>query len=857
MSEHESRTSQRSPGRARRVCGAIGKGFGTVLLVLFLAALIFLCLFALYVKNILSQQVDFSIEGFSLDQTSVIYYEDPQTGNDVVLQKLYGGANRTWVKYEDIPKNLVHACIAIEDKRFNDHQGVDWITTLRACAKMFFGNGSAGGSTITQQLIKNITGNREVTVRRKLVEIFSALEFEKDHTKYEIMELYLNIIGFGQNCSGVQSASQVYFGKNVEELDLAECASLIGITNNPSIYDPYINEEKNKARQEIILYEMLDQGYINQQQYDTAVAEELVFRNTSGQTADDGEREYYSYFEDQVIRDVVSDLCEKTGYEYDIVSKMVMTGGYSIYSTYNPTVQAAVDQVYQNLSNIPKTASSQQLQSAIVVCDNKTGDVVAMAGGVGKKEGSLTWNRATQSYLSPGSTIKPVAVYAPALELRLISPASVYDDTPYSFTDDSYWPKNLDATYRGLVTINEALCQSLNTVPVKLVAEMTPEYCYTFAKDKMGLRTLVSDYVNAKGDVLSDANLAPMAMGGLTKGVTVRDMTAAYTTFANEGVYREARTYTKVVDAAGNVILDHTQDSRVAMKDMTAWYINDMLENAVAYGTGVEAQLPGMTVAGKTGTTTSDFDRWFAGYTPYYTAVVWCGYDDPEEVVLTDSSTNPAIVLWKNVMQRVHEGLADKPFARPTNVVECTVCSESGLLPTEACYADPRGNCVIKLELSLYDVPTQNCNVHRMVDICRASGHVTNEYCALVEGNETYQIGLLDLQRYFPVRGVVVQDQAYVLAQKSLPGGSFAAVSPDVDAISVPCYIHDEDSIPEDEEEKDKMSDWISDLLGGRGDDEDEGGDGQEGEGNQGNEGNQEENGTGGTPDRSGLVTAP
>ena len=816
MSERENRTPERSSGRARHVFGVIGKVFGTILLVCFLTALIFTCLFALYFKNDLSQQVDFSIEGFSLDQTSVIYYEDPKTGQDVVLQKLYGGANRTWVQYEDLPKNLIHACIAIEDKRFIDHQGVDWLTTMKACVGMFFGNGSAGGSTITQQLIKNITGNKEITVRRKLVEIFTALEFEKDHTKEEIMELYLNIIALGENCSGVQSASQVYFGKNVEELDLAECASLIGITNNPSIYDPYINPEKNKERQEIILYQMLDQGYINQQQYNEAVAEELVFRNTSGERNTDGSEEYYSYFEDQVIRDVVSDLCEKTGYEYDIVYKMIMTGGYSIYSTYDPDVQAAVDKVYQDLSNIPNTASSQQLQSAIVVCDNKTGDVIAMAGGVGEKEGSLTWNRATQSYLSPGSTIKPVSIYAPALELGLISPASVYDDTPYSFTDDSYWPKNSDSTYRGLVTINEAMCQSLNTVPVKLAAEMTPEYCYTFAKDKMGLSTLVSDYVTASGAVLSDANLAPMAMGGLTNGVTVRAMTAAYATFANEGVYREARTYTKVVDASGQVVLDNTQSSHVAMKDMTAWYINDMLENTVAYGTGTAAQLSGMTVAGKTGTTTSDFDRWFAGYTPYYTAVVWCGYDDPEEVVLTDSTTNPAIVLWKQVMEQVHDGLADKPFARPTNVVECTVCSESGLLPTDACYADPRGNCVIQMQLSLYDVPTQSCNVHKMVDICKESGHVANEYCALVEGNETYEVGLLDLVRAFPVRGIVVLDQAYVLSSVQVPAGYYPAVSPDVDAISVECYIHDEDDLPEDEEEDKQMSDWISDLLGGR-----------------------------------------
>ncbi len=777
-----------------------GRIVGTIALVGVLTVLVFACLFALYVKNDLAQQTDFSLEGFALDQTSVIYYEDPKTGQDVVLQKLYGGANRTWVKYEDIPKNLVHACIAIEDKRFMEHHGVDWYTTMKACVKMFLGSGSAGGSTITQQLVKNVTGNRDVTVRRKLSEMYSALQMEKEYSKEEIMEWYLNVIALGENCEGVQSASQVYFGKDVSELDLAQCASLIGITNNPSIYDPYINPEKNKERQEIILGEMLSQGYITQVQYDEAKAEELVFVRKSADS-DNGDEEYYSYFEDQVIRDVVHDLCEKTGYDYEIVYKMVMTGGYQIYSTYNPDAQAAVDAVYEDLSQIPETASSQQLQSGIVIIDNQTGDIVAMAGGVGKKEGSLTLNRAAQSLLSPGSTIKPVSVYAPAIELGLITPATVYDDTPYSFTDNSYWPKNSDSTYRGLVSINEAMMESLNTVPVKLVAEMTPEYCYQFAKEKMGLSTLVSDYVTSSGEVRSDVNLAPMALGGLTNGVTVRAMAAAYAAFADEGVYREARTYTKVTDASGkNVILDNTQDSYPAMKDMTAWYITDMLTNTVEYGTGYGAKLENMTVAGKTGTTTSDFDRWFAGYTPYYTGVVWCGYDDPEEVVLTNSETNPAVVLWQKVMSTLHEGLANKEFAKPTNVVECTVCRDSGKLVTDACKEDPRGNRAVKVRLSLYDVPTENCDVHTEVEICDASGHVANEYCALVDGNTTHKVGLLNITRAFPTAGIVVLDQSYVVPSDDLPAGYYAAVSPDVDAINVPCYIHDADDLPKKED---------------------------------------------------------
>ena len=814
------KNTQPSGSAARRILKGFGKVFGTMVLVLFLTTLIFACLFALYVKNNLSAQVD-SIDGFTLDQTSVIYYEDPKTGQDVVLRKLYGGANRTWVKYEDIPKNLIHACIAIEDKRFEDHQGVDWVTTLKACVKMFLGRGEAGGSTITQQLVKNITGRDEVTVRRKLVEIFSALELEKKYTKKQIMELYLNVIALGENCEGVESASQVYFGKSVSELDLAECAALIGITNNPSIYDPYINADKNKERQVIILDQMLEQKYITQEQHDTAVAEELVLHNASGEAS--GDEDYYSYFEDQVINDVVRDLSEKTGYDQTIVRKMLMTGGYKIYSTLNPDVQAAVEEVYQNLDNIPNTASSQQLQSGIVIIDNKTGDVVAVAGGVGEKQGSLILNRATQSYLSPGSTIKPVSVYAPALELGLITPATVMDDTPYSFTDARHWPKNSDSIYRGLMNINEAVGLSINTIPVKLVAQMTPEYSFEFAKEKMGLSTLVSSYVNAAGDTFSDVDLAPLAMGGLTRGVTVKAMAQAYATFANEGVYREARTYTKVVDSDGKVVLDNTQQSHVAMKDMTAWYITYMLENTVESGTGTAAQIANMTVAGKTGTTTSDFDRWFAGYTPYYTGVVWCGYDDPEEVVLTDSSTNPAIVLWQKVMEQVHDGLANKEFNKPTNVVECTVCRDSGLLMTDACREDPRGSRAVTVELSLYDVPTQNCDVHKEVEICGASGHVVNEYCKQVEGNSTKTVGLLDVSRAFPVRGITVQDQAYAVPNDSLPAGYYPALSPDVDAINVECYIHTRDDlpepeVPEDDDEEDsasRISAAVRDILTG------------------------------------------
>ncbi len=818
----EAYDNQRPPrSRARKIWGRIGKVFGTLLLVGFLTLLVFVCIFAMYIKNDLSEQVDFTVEGYAMDQTSVIYYQDRSSGEWKVLKELYGEENRVWVSYEKIPYNLKKACIAIEDKRFEEHQGVDWLRTIKASANMFLGGSTAyGASTITQQLIKNITHEDEVTVRRKLVEIFRALDYEKKYTKDEILELYLNIIPLGERCFGVQAAAQTYFGKNVEELTLAECASLIGITNNPSKYNPYLNPKKNKERQEIILGEMLDQGYISQSQYQQAVEQELVFVNRSGEN-DSGD--YFSYFEDQVITEVVRDFMEKTDYEYDLALKLLQTGGYKIYCTIDPEVQAAVDKVYQNLENIPDTASSQQLQSAIVVADNATGDIVALAGGVGEKSGSLIWNRATQSRLQPGSILKPISVFAPALEQGLVTPSSVYDDTPYQFTDRAAWPKNSDSTYRGLVSINDALCYSLNTVAVKLVAEMGTDYCFQFARNRFGLSNLKEEYVTANGTVLTDMDLSALALGDLRGGgVTVRDMAAAYGAFTNQGYYREARIYTRVLDSDGKVILDNTQDTNQAMSPTTTWYCNYMMQNAVDYGSGSGAQLENMAVAGKTGTTSNDFDRWFAGYTPYYTAVVWSGYNDPEEIVLTDTTENPSITLWRMVMEDVHRELPEKAFDKPTDVVIATYCADSGLLATDACKNDPRGDRTVTGELYLADVPTQTCNVHRMVKICGASDHVTNEYCNQVPGNFLYEKGLLDVNRVFPIAGITVQDQAYVWPSQPIPAGYHTGVSPEVDSISVECYIHSEEDLPKEEEEEEEeeegqetndLSQWIDEWM--------------------------------------------
>lgn len=805
MQKSQKKRRQRSAGSVFR---AIGKAFGTLMLVGVLSGLVFVCIFAVYVKTDLTSQLDLSLDGFALDQTSVIYYYDDATGDYQELQQLYGKENRIWADYEEIPQDLIFACIAIEDKRFYEHHGVDWLRTLKASVNMFLGgNSTYGASTITQQLIKNLTQEDEVTVRRKILEIFRALEFEKKYSKDTILEWYLNRIYLGEGCYGVKSAAQVYFGKELSELTLAECASLIGITNNPSIYDPYLNPEKNKERQEIILSEMLEQGYIEQPEYEDAVAQQLVLKNTSGEQDDETESEYYSYFIDQVIRDVTADLAEATGYTEETAELMIRTGGYSIYCTIDPEVQAAVDEIYTNLANIPETASSQQLQSAIVLIDNATGDVVALAGGVGEKTGSLTFSRATQSLLSPGSAIKPVTVYAPALELGTITPNSIYDDTPYSADGNGIWPKNQNNYYSGLVSVKDAVSRSLNTVAVKIVSEVTPEYAYTFAKERMGFSTLVSEET-INGKVYTDADLSPLALGSLTHGVTVEAMTAAYATFVNGGEYRQPRTYTKVVDSNGNVILDNTQETVQAMSEKAAWYMTDMLHYAVQYGTGSPAKIPNMEVAGKTGTTDSDHDRWFAGFTPYYTAAVWCGYDSPEEVILTNSSTNPAAALWQKVMALVHEGLEYKDFTKPSNIVSAYYCRDSGMLATEWCQKDVRGSRVVSGEFASGDVPTQYCTAHVPVDWCTESKHVANEFCSQVEGNTVTKVGMLGINRYFGRSGIVVSDQQYVY-QTSIPAGMFPGVANVADPVNRPCELHTAESIlpPEPEDPNDMVVD--------------------------------------------------
>ena len=626
------------------------KILGTVLLILILAGLIFATIFAFYVKTCLTPELDVSLNDYRLNQSSTIYYRDAAS-EWRALVTLTGTQNRVWVDYDDIPEYMEQAVVAIEDKRYYDHKGVDWYRTAGAFIEMFAKNeNSYGGSTITQQLIKNLTGEDDITVQRKLSEIFSALELEKKYDKKEIMEWYLNAVYFGEGCYGVQTAAKTYFGKDVSELSLAECAAIVGITNKPTYYDPFYNEENNKERQETILREMYTQGYIDYSTYVNAVNEQLEFARTAEV---EYTQEIYTYYEETVIADVIRDLMAQKGISESAARTLVFNGGYQIYSCYNAGIQAYVDTIYQDRNAIPYATGNQQLQSAIVIMDPYDGSIVALCGGVGEKSINFGLNRAVDTKRSPGSSFKPIASYGPATELGYITPKTIVDDNPnLHLAGTSWYPNNDSGVNYGMLTIYQALQYSLNTVAAQIVDKLGPETCYNYLMNNLGITSLVPD----------DCSYAPMALGQLTNGITVREMAAAYCSFVNEGTFTYPRTYSLVTDKENNTVLDNSPQQIQAWSANTAHVMTFMMENAVESGTGTEANLRNMAVAGKTGTSGEYKDRWFVGCTPYYVAAVWVGFDMPERI---SASGNPAARIWKSIMQPIHDGLEYRGFTYP------------------------------------------------------------------------------------------------------------------------------------------------------------------------------------------------
>lgn len=739
--------------------------------------------------------------------TTVLDAEGNQTATLVA-----SGSNRKYVTLDEIPKDLQHAFVAIEDERFYEHNGIDIQGILRAGIKGIASgfHFKEGASTITQQLLKNTVFTDWVSeesladkFERKFQEQYLALQLEKVVDKDWILENYLNAINLGQNTLGVGVASERYFGKDVSELNLSECAVLAAITKSPSKYNPISNPQNNAERRKTVLDYMLEQEYISQAEYDEALVDN-VYERIQLVNIEASDTEINSYFVDAMTDVVMQDLIDELGYTETQAYKALYQGGLVIESTQDPSIQAICDEEINNLDNYagdPKVSFSYRVsiqspdgsvkhyseqtmlsyyrsensnfdinyasqeeadaaieeykaeimdegdtvvegsetivytvqpQTALTVIDQTTGEVKAIVGGRGDKTGNKTLNRATDTTRQPGSTFKIIAAYAPALDAGGLTLATVEDDAPYNYTTgEGKAVTNYDKRYRGFTTLREAITDSINIVTVKALAEIGPSLGYDYIRN-FGITTVG----------IEESGNETLALGGLTNGVTNLELTAAYAAIANGGTYIEPKFYTRVLDHDGNVLLDNTSpESHTVLKETTAWLLTNAMQDVMTQGTGSAAYFgSSMAQAGKSGTTTKSRDALFAGYTPYYTCVVWGGYDDND----TQSGENTSYPkkIWKSVMSRIHENLESEKFEKPDGIVAVTVCRESGKLAIDGvCTNDPRGNCAYTEYFAEGTQPTEYCDHHILVNICSETNALAGPNCPNQIAGGVYIIG--------------------------------------------------------------------------------------------------------------------
>lgn len=638
---------------------------------------------------------------------TTIVYDD----QGIAAANLHAEENRTEVSFDKIPEAIKQAFLSTEDKDFYKHHGV----TFKGISRAVFRNVQSGdltgqgASTITMQLARNAFLTFDKEWQRKIKEVLLSFKIEANYSKDEIFSMYLNKIYFGSGAYGVQAASQTYLGKDVTELNLAECALLAGLPQNPNVINPFQSVEKSKARQKLVLNNMVKYGYISQAEADEAYQLEIEFnQSTAGYVQ-------YGYFTDAVIEEAIAIL---DGLQlYDDANKAIYKGGLKIYSTMNTTLQNHAETLYMNDANFPSESKNGQLiQSAMVLMDHSNGDIKAIMGGR-KYEQRRGFNRATSAFRQPGSCIKPLTVYSPALESGFM-PYHVLDDSPLSLkVGNKIWsPKNYDLSYRGLITMRTAVQYSINTYAVQLLDQVGVGTSFDFANG-LGLELVDTPGTN-------DLSLAPLALGGLTKGVTPVQMAAAYGAIGNGGMYVEPHFITKIIDEKGKEIYSHDFKLRRAMSDQTSWLMTSMLQTVTSAGTGTNAQVPNVPTAGKTGTTESYMDSWFCGFTPGYSVAVWMGYDEHLTMNNVYGGGYPA-KIFRSMLQKAHTINNPKALPMPGGIVSVQVCSKSGLLPGENCPEE-----TIITEYSRKDsIPTETCSIHEILYICPESGKLAGKYC--------------------------------------------------------------------------------------------------------------------------------
>ncbi len=665
----------------------LGRALVTVLSVIIISGCIIGCVLATVILGMVDDADELNLDQLELSYTTIIYTKDSETGTYVEDTKLYGENGKLiWADYDEFPQYLIDTTVAAEDKRFWQHQGVDFARTIQATLGFLTGGDMGGRSTITQQLIKNVTGEKDVRIDRKVKEIFNALALEKKYSKEQILEAYLNVIALGYNTCGVQAAANMYFDKDVSELSLSECAGLIAITNNPSIYEPFGHPENNKGRREYIYGEMLEMGYINKAEYDVLVEEDIV--TSKGQITGKESGKYTSWFIDYLIDDVIDGLMDEYGWDKKTAEYNLYNGGYRIYSTVDNRIQNIAEEYYENPDGFPKVYNKEQPDSAFV-CLNYNGEVVAIVGGKGEKTGSRLFNIAAHGQRHIGSTIKPISSYALAIENDLITFSTVITDEPIykageTVGDTTFradWPINYFAGYMGDVTVRTAVARSINTIPVKLVTLLTPRTVFDFLTQKLHISTLVDSGRN------NDVAVAPMALGSFTYGVSPIELAGAYQMIGNGGLYIEPHSYTQVLDSDGAVILKADTAPERVISAETSMILNKLCQEVVygQYGTAQgSANIPGFTVAGKTGSASDNTDLWFVGMTPQYLGVVWLGYSEGMKEIVYQ--TYPTPIIWKSIMQQVMQGEdPNVKFPESSNVVSAAYCQVSGDLASGAC----------------------------------------------------------------------------------------------------------------------------------------------------------------------------
>ena len=606
-----------------------------------------------------------NIKNLELNETSIVYVKNSK-GKWVEYQRLHGNENRIWVNLEKIPENLKNAFIAIEDQDFRTHNGVDWKRTIGAVGNFLFDYSDVefGGSTITQQLIKNVTLDNDRNANRKFREIVRAVLVEDRLDKDEILEAYLNTIALGNGICGVQVAANYYFNKDVEQLTLIECATLAAITKNPLKYNPLTGMDENKKRRNTVLDKMLELGFIKEKEYNAAY-DKTVKIDTSQETT--YEAEVNNYFMDTLIEQVISDLAKKYECEESIASSMLYNGGYKIYATLDTSIQAKMEKVYLdkekyfNLMGTDFKNNPVNVQSAMTIMDY-SGHIVGIVGGVGKKTVNRGLNRATSLPRQPGSTMKPIGVYAPAIENNLIHYSSRINDAPIDnyYPDGTKGPKEWYGYYKGPITVDYAIRKSANTIPVILLKELGINKSYDFVKNKLNC-----SYITP-----ADKNLSALALGGTTYGLTTTESAAAYAIFGNSGLFYKPTTYYKIKKSDGTVELEADTKGKRVISSATSTIMNHLLQGVVygseGTGSGISRYNYEMKAFAKTGTSSESNDLWMVAGTPYYVGSVWYGFDKQQEI----KSTSGAATVWNDVMKEIHKDLAVKEFVDSKDVYQ-------------------------------------------------------------------------------------------------------------------------------------------------------------------------------------------